>query len=160
MAKKWYIVHTHTGFERKVKSSLEERIKAAHQEELFGDILIPTEQVVEMVKGSRKTSERKFFPGYILVNMEMTQYSWHTVQETMRVTGFVGVNMSSAGNDSEIYKKSVTTVALFLAFKSMGYAQYCAKFGVIGQKELVTSPNNSEIQMTCEALPIPQNFPM
>lgn len=105
MAKKWYIVHTHTGFERKVKSSLEERIKAAHQEELFGDILIPTEQVVEMVKGSRKTSERKFFPGYILVNMEMTQYSWHTVQETMRVTGFVGVNMSSAGNDSEIYKK-------------------------------------------------------
>lgn len=105
MAKKWYIVHTHTGFERKVKSSLEERIKAAHQEELFGDILIPTEQVVEMVKGSRKTSERKFFPGYILVNMEMTQYSWHTVQETMRVTGFVGVNMGSAGNDSEIYKK-------------------------------------------------------
>lgn len=105
MAKKWYIVHTHTGFERKVKSSLEERIRAAHQEELFGEILIPTERVVEMVKGSRKTSERKFFPGYILINMEMTQYSWHTVQETLRVTGFVGVNMSSAGNDSEIYKK-------------------------------------------------------
>lgn len=105
MAKQWYIIHTHTGFERKVKMSLEERIKAANQTELFGDILIPTEQVVEMVKGTRKTSERKFFPGYILINMEMNQYSWHTVQETLRVTGFVGVNMGSAGNDSEVYKR-------------------------------------------------------
>lgn len=105
MAKKWYIVHTHTGFERKVKTALEDRIKVAHQEEMFGDILIPTEQVVEMVKGARKTSERKFFPGYILVNMEMNQHSWHTVQDTMRVTGFVGINMNNAGGDTEIYNK-------------------------------------------------------
>ncbi len=105
MAKKWYIVHTHTGFESKVKVALEERIKSAKQEDLFGDILIPTEQVVEMVKGSRKTSERKFFPGYILVNMEMNQYSWHTVQETPRVTGFVGINMNTAGIDSDIYDR-------------------------------------------------------
>ncbi len=105
MSKKWYIVHTHTGFESKVKVALEERIRTAGQEELFGDILIPTEQVVEMVKGARKTSERKFFPGYILVNMEMNQHSWHTVQETPRVTGFVGINMNNAGGDSEIYNK-------------------------------------------------------
>ena len=105
MAKSWYIVHTHTGFENKVKATLEERIKMAGQEESFGEILVPTEQVVEMVKGARKTSERKFFPGYILVNMEMNEHTWHIVQETPRVTGFVGINMSQAGLDKEIYKK-------------------------------------------------------
>lgn len=105
MTKKWYIVHTHTGFEAKVKVALEERIKSAQQQDYFGEILIPTEQVVEMVKGARKTSERKFFPGYILVNMAMNQHSWHTVQETPRVTGFVGINMNNAGGDSEIYNK-------------------------------------------------------
>ncbi len=105
MAKNWYIVHTHTGFENKVKTTLEERIKLAGQEDQFGEILVPTEQVVEMVKGSRKTSERKFFPGYILVNMEMDQNTWHTVQDTPRVTGFVGVNMNQAGTDKDIYNK-------------------------------------------------------
>ena len=101
MAKKWYIVHTHTGFEGKVQATLEERIRSAGQEEFFGDILVPTEQVVEMVKGKRKTSERKFFPGYILVQMEMNQDTWHTVVETPRVTGFVGINANQvlAGQD-------------------------------------------------------------
>jgi len=101
MAKNWYIVHTHTGFENKVKTTLEERIRSAGQEDMFGDILVPTEQLVEMVKGKRKTSERKFFPGYILVHMDMNQHSWHTVQETPRVTGFVGVNANQpiAGKD-------------------------------------------------------------
>ena len=104
MSKHWYIVHTHTGFENKVKAALEDRIVQARQEELFGDILVPTEQVVEMVKGERKTSERKFFPGYILVNMEMNEHTWHTVVETTRVTGFVGVNTNQAIGNSEIYK--------------------------------------------------------
>lgn len=90
MAKEWYIVHTHTGFEDKVKEALQERIRSAGQEELFGEILVPTEQVVEMVKGSRKTSSRKFFPGYILVQMDLTDATWHTVQDTPRITGFVG----------------------------------------------------------------------
>jgi len=90
MAKNWYIVHTHTGFEDKVKDALLERIRMAGQEELFAEILVPSEQVVEMVKGSRKTSERKFFPGYILINMELNDATWHTVQDTTRVTGFVG----------------------------------------------------------------------
>ena len=92
MAKNWYIVHTHTGFEDKVKEALTERIRVAGQEDLFGEILVPTEQVVEMVKGSRKTSSRKFFPGYILVNMELNDDTWHTVHDTPRVTGFVGDN--------------------------------------------------------------------
>ncbi|MCI5130076.1 MAG: transcription termination/antitermination protein NusG [Candidatus Electrothrix sp. EH2] len=106
MAKKWYIVHTHTGFEVKVKATLEDNIRQAGQEEFFGDILVPTEQVVEMVKGERKTSERKFFPGYLLVQMDMNQHSWHTVMETQRVTGFVGVNAgqgTAAGG--EVYKQ-------------------------------------------------------
>lgn len=90
MAKNWYIVHTHTGFEDKVREVLQERIRLAGQEELFGEILIPSEQVVEMVKGSRKTSERKFFPGYILVQMVLNDATWHTVHDTPRVTGFVG----------------------------------------------------------------------
>ncbi len=104
MAKKWYIVHTHTGFESKVKTSLEERIRSAGQEDLFGEILVPTEKVVEMVKGKRKTSERKFFPGYILVKMEMNRETWHTVQETPRVTGFVGVNANQPLGDQDLEK--------------------------------------------------------
>jgi len=70
--------------------SLHERIKLAGQDELFGEILVPTEQVLEMIKGSKKTSERKFFPGYILVNMELNDDTWHTVRSTPKVTGFVG----------------------------------------------------------------------
>jgi len=104
MAKYWYIVHTHTGFENKVKAALEDRIQQAGQEEMFGEILVPTEQVVEMVKGARKTSERKFFPGYILVHMDMNEHSWHTVVETPRVTGFVGVSSNQALSDTDIYK--------------------------------------------------------
>jgi len=94
MAKNWYIIHTHTGFEDRVKTTLLERIRSAGQEDLFGDILVPTEQVVEMVKGTRKTSSRKFYPGYILVNMELNDETWYTVQDTPRVTGFVGNNQN------------------------------------------------------------------
>lgn len=104
MAKRWYIVHTHTGFEVKVKAALEENIRQAEQEELFGDILVPTEQVIEMVKGERKTSERKFFPGYLLVNMEMNERTWHTVVETNRITGFVGISPSQARANQDVYK--------------------------------------------------------
>jgi len=92
--KHWYILHTHTGYEEKVKASLEERIRNAGQEGYFGRILVPTEQVVEMVKGKPKTTARKFFPGYILVEMELNDETWHTVQETPRITGFVGDNLN------------------------------------------------------------------
>lgn len=90
MARAWYILHTYSGFEEQVKTALQERIKNAGQEESFGEILVPTEQVVEMVKGSKKTSSRKFFPGYILLNLDLTDQTWHTVRDTPKVTGFVG----------------------------------------------------------------------
>jgi transcriptional antiterminator NusG len=88
--KKWYVVHTYSGFENKAKKSLEEKIKLEALEDSFGEILIPMEQVVEMVKGEKKTSKRKFLPGYILVQMEMNDRSWHLVKNTPKVTGFVG----------------------------------------------------------------------
>ncbi len=90
MAKKWYVVHTYSGYENKVKAALEERIKSLGKEELFGEILIPTEKVVEMVKGQKRTSSRKFFPGYIIVNMELNDETWHIVKSIPKVTGFVG----------------------------------------------------------------------
>jgi len=90
MAQRWYIVHTYSGFEAKVKLALEERIRQQGWEELITEIVVPTEQVVEVVKGERKTSSRKVFPGYILLRMELNNDTWHLVQNTPKVTGFVG----------------------------------------------------------------------
>ncbi|MCF6265159.1 MAG: transcription termination/antitermination protein NusG [Desulfuromusa sp.] len=90
MAMKWYGVHTYSGYENKVKLNLEERIRSMAVEDLFEEILIPSETVVEMRKGERKTSTRKFFPGYILVRMELNDETWHVVTGTAKVTGFVG----------------------------------------------------------------------
>lgn len=90
MSKKWYGVHTYSGYENKVKLSLEERIRTLGFEDYFDEILIPSETVVEMRKGERKTSTRKFFPGYILIKMELTDETWHVVTGTSKVTGFVG----------------------------------------------------------------------
>ena len=87
---KWYIVHTYSGFENKVKKNLEEAVKTRGQDSLFGKILVPTEQVIELRKGEKKTSSRKFFPGYILVQMVLNEETWHTVRSTAKVTGFVG----------------------------------------------------------------------
>jgi transcriptional antiterminator NusG len=87
---KWYIVHTYSGFENKVKASLEERVKTLGQENSFGKILVPTEKVVELKKGLKKTSSRKFYPGYIMVQMDLNEETWHTVRSTAKVTGFVG----------------------------------------------------------------------
>ena len=90
MPKQWYVVHTFSGFEHKVKAALEERIKSLGKAEYFGEILVPVEKVVELVKGKKKTSSRKFFPGYILVQMDLDDETWHVVKETPKVTGFVG----------------------------------------------------------------------
>ncbi len=90
MDMKWYIIHTYSGYENKVKNALEERIRSHHMEEYFEGVLVPTEQVVELVKGERKTSSRKFYPGYVLVRMVMNEDSWHLVQETPKITGFIG----------------------------------------------------------------------
>ncbi len=90
MAKKWYVVHTYSGFEEKVKTVIEDQVKLLGKEDLFGEVLVPSEQVVDMVKGEKKTSSRRFFPGYILVNMELTDETWHLVKDVPKVTGFVG----------------------------------------------------------------------
>jgi transcriptional antiterminator NusG len=90
MAKQWYVVHTYSGYEHKAKAALEERIRTLGKQELFGDVLVPAEKVVELVKGRKKTSSRKFFPGYMLVNMELNDDTWHIVKSTPKVTGFVG----------------------------------------------------------------------
>lgn len=90
MAKNWYVVHTFSGFEHKAKAALEDRIKALGKQDLFGEILVPAEKVVELVKGKKKTSSRKFFPGYILAQIELNEETWHIVKETPKVTGFVG----------------------------------------------------------------------
>lgn len=87
---RWYIVHTYTGSERVAKRSLEERVKQQGLDELFGEVLIPTEKVVEVKGGVRHESQRKFFPGYILVQMALTEQTWHCVKGTNKVTGFVG----------------------------------------------------------------------
>jgi transcriptional antiterminator NusG len=89
-SKKWYIVHVYSGFENKVKSALEERVALSQASDKFGEVMVPTEQVVELVKGKRRESSRKFYPGYILVNMELTDETWHIVNDTAKVTGFLG----------------------------------------------------------------------
>ncbi|KAF0215302.1 MAG: transcriptional antiterminator [Geobacteraceae bacterium] len=104
MAHRWYGVHTYSGFENKVKLSLQERIKNMGLEEYFAEILIPSETVVELKKGEKRTSSRKFFPGYILVNMDLNDETWHVVKETSKVTGFVGGNTPVPIPDEEVQK--------------------------------------------------------
>ncbi|QTA85357.1 transcription termination/antitermination protein NusG [Desulfonema magnum] len=87
---KWYIVHVYSGFENKVKKSLEERIASSSHPEKFDEIIVPTEQIVELVKGKRKTSSRKFYPGYILVRLQLDDETWHIVNSTDKVSGFLG----------------------------------------------------------------------
>jgi transcriptional antiterminator NusG len=90
MAKRWYVVHAYSGFENRVRQSLAERVERSGLQDKFGEILIPTEEVVEMKEGQKRRSERKFFPGYVLVQMEMDDETWHTVKDVPKVLGFIG----------------------------------------------------------------------
>ena len=94
MSKQWYVVHAYSGYENKVATAIEERIKLHNLQDKFGEIMVPTEEVVEMKGGQKRTSERKFFPGYVLVNMELDDESWHLVKDTPRVMGFIGGTVS------------------------------------------------------------------
>ena len=87
---RWYVVHAYSGFEKTVQRTLLDRISRANMQEKFGQILVPTEEVVEMKGGQKNISERKFYPGYVLVEMEMTDETWHLVKNTAKVTGFIG----------------------------------------------------------------------
>ena len=90
MAFRWYVVHVYSGFEHQVKTALEERVSSSPHPEKFDQVLVPTEQVVELVKGKKRESARKFYPGYILVRMELDDETWHIVNDTAKVTGFLG----------------------------------------------------------------------
>jgi len=107
MPKQWYIVHTYSGFEDRVKKTLEQRIDALSMRDCFGDIRIPTETVVEIRNGKRREVQRKFFPGYVLVEMEMTDDSWHLIKSTPKVTGFVG---GTANKPTPITQKEVDAI--------------------------------------------------
>lgn len=105
--KRWYVVHAYSGYERKVKQSLEERIALSGMADSFGDVLVPTEEVVEMRAGQKRRSERKFFPGYVLINMELNDETWHLVKDTPRVMGFIG---GKADKPAPITKKEVDEI--------------------------------------------------
>lgn len=107
MTKRWYVVHAYSGFEKSVQRALAERIKRAGMESKFGQILVPVEEVVEMKSGQKSISERKFFPGYVLVEMEMDDDTWHLVKNTAKVTGFVG---GTATKPTPISEKEVAKI--------------------------------------------------
>jgi transcription termination/antitermination protein NusG len=107
MAKRWYVVHTYSQFEKSVQRALVERIAREGMEDLFGQILVPVEEVVELKSGQKNISERKFFPGYVLVEMDMTDESWHLVKNTPKVTGFLG---GSAMKPTPISQKEVDNI--------------------------------------------------
>ena len=107
MSKRWYVVHAYSGFEKSVQRALVERIKRSDIADQFGQILVPVEEVVEMKKGAKAISERKFFPGYVLVEMDMTDDSWHLIKSTPKVTGFVG---GTANKPTPITQKEVDAI--------------------------------------------------
>ena len=107
MAMRWYVVHAYSGYEKSVQRALQERIERAGMQDKFGEILVPVEEVVEMKSGQKSISERKFFPGYVLVQMEMDDESWHLVKNTAKVTGFVG---GSAQKPTPISEKEVAAL--------------------------------------------------
>ena len=109
MAKRWYVVHVYSGFEKSVRRALIERVTRAGMDNFFGQILVPVEEVVEMKGGQKNVSERKFFPGYVLVEMEMNDESWYLVKSTSKVTGFVG---GSANKPMPIPQKDVDKILL------------------------------------------------
>ena len=107
MAMRWYVIHAYSGYENKVAAALKERIELHHMQDRFGDVLVPTEEIVEMRGGQKRRSERKFFPGYVLVQMELGNDTWHLVKETPRVLGFIG---GKADAPAPITEKEVSAI--------------------------------------------------
>ncbi|EEZ80671.1 MAG: transcription termination/antitermination protein NusG [Candidatus Thioglobus sp.] len=107
MSKRWYVLHARSGYEAKVKIAIEEAVAREGLEDIVGDVMIPTEQVVELKDGQKKTAERKFFPGYMLVSMELTEPSWLLVKNTNNVIGFIG---GSSGKPSPITQREVDKI--------------------------------------------------
>jgi transcription termination/antitermination protein NusG len=105
--KRWYVVHVYSGFEKSVQRALVDRIARSGMSDKFGEILVPVEEVVEMKSGQKNVSERKFFPGYVLVEMEITDETWHLIKNTAKVTGFVG---GTATKPTPISEKEVQNI--------------------------------------------------
>ena len=106
MAQRWYVVHVHSGFEKKVAQAITEQSQRKGLAEYFSQVLVPMEEVIEVRRGKKVNSERKFFPGYILINMDMTDESWHLVKDTPKVTGFLG----SSGKPSPISNEEAQAI--------------------------------------------------
>ncbi len=111
MALRWYVVHTYSGYENRVKTALEDKVRSLGLDDRITDVLIPSESVVELVKGERRTSNRKFFPGYILVQMELDDTTWHIVKSTPKVTGFIGSRTEPAVIPDEDVEKIKSQMA-------------------------------------------------
>ncbi len=107
MTKRWYVVHAYSGFEKQVMRALQERIELSNFSEKFGEVIVPSEEVVEMRSGKKRRSERKFFPGYVLVEMDLDDDSWHLVKETPRVMGFIGGKADKPAPISEAEAKAI-----------------------------------------------------
>lgn len=107
MSKRWYVVHAYSGFEKSVQRALNERIVRQGMQDAFGRVLVPVEEVVELKSGQKSITERKFFPGYVLVEMDMNDESWHLVKSTPKVTGFVG---GTANKPTPISEKEVEKI--------------------------------------------------
>ncbi len=106
MSHRWYVVNTHSGFEKKVAQAITEQSQRKGLAEYFSQVLVPMEEVIEVRRGKKINAERKFFPGYILINMDMTDESWHLVKDTPKVTGFLG----SSGKPSPISKEEAQAI--------------------------------------------------
>jgi transcriptional antiterminator NusG len=106
MAARWYVLHVYSGFEKKVAEAIEDQAQQQGMEDLFEEVLVPTEEVIELRRGQKVTAERKFYPGYVLVKMELTDESWHLVQNTPKVTGFLG----SRGRPSPISQREAERI--------------------------------------------------
>lgn len=107
MSMRWYVVHAYSGFEKSVQKALKERIERSGMQHLFGQILVPVEEVVEVKAGRKAVSERKFFPGYVLIEMEMTDETWHLVKSAPKVTGFIG---GSGNRPAPISEREVQSI--------------------------------------------------
>ncbi|MBE9538763.1 MAG: transcription termination/antitermination protein NusG [Proteobacteria bacterium] len=107
MAMRWYVVHAYSGYEKKVAASLKERIELHGLDDSFGEVLVPTEEVVEMRAGQKRRSERKFFPGYVLVQMELNDDTWHLVKDTPKVMGFIGGKADSPAPITEAEAQTI-----------------------------------------------------
>lgn len=107
MSMRWYVIHAYSGFEKSVQKSLMERIERSGMQHLFGQILVPVEEVVEVKAGRKAVSERKFFPGYVLIEMEMTDDTWHLVKSAPKVTGFIG---GSGNRPAPISEREVQSI--------------------------------------------------